>query len=118
MSGPPRETCRAARRRRSRRAPAVFHGAIVRRATVGVKACERRAWIMSLDDVIRANEEALRQIHPERLGGLEIHDELERGGPLNRELTRWRAREDPRNEVCAALVHSRKVGPVGHEPTR
>src|SRR5215813_7684014 len=77
-----------------------------------------RAWIISLDDMIRATEKALRQAEPERLGGLEIDDEFERSGPLNGELTRRRTAQDSCDEICATLMHGGQVGPVRHEPTR
>src|SRR5437762_12461270 len=48
-------------------------------------------WPVSLNDLCSPQEDGLRNGQPERLGGLEVDDQLERSRSLHRQVTRLRA---------------------------
>src|SRR5437867_13115446 len=63
----------------------------------------------SLDHLVCAQQQRLRDREPERLGGLEVDHELELGRLFHRKLTGLRALEDLVDEACEPEI---KVGIV------
>src|SRR5262249_48793152 len=70
----------------------------------------------SFDHLVGANQERFWQRKANRLGSFEIHDQLELGWPLDRQLARVCARENSIDVACSSLEHRRQVPAVSHEP--
>ena len=59
----------------------------------------------SFDQFVSANEERQRHVEPERLGGLEIDNQLDLGGLLHGEISRFRSFEDSVNVEGSPAIH-------------
>src|SRR5215470_2021677 len=69
----------------------------------------------SFDDLIRSQQQRLRDGQAERLRGLEVDDQFEFRGLLHRDVTRRRAPQDLVDERRGALVHRWEVWAVARE---
>src|SRR5437660_11305216 len=69
----------------------------------------------SLDDLIRPEQERLRNRQPEGLGGFEVDDQLELLRPLDRQLGGLRTVQDLRNEDARPAKGLSETGPVGQQ---
>jgi hypothetical protein len=87
------------------------------------RAYERRRFVRSpgagysLDHLVGNGEHARRNGEAKRLGGLEIDDQLEFGGLLDRQITRLFALEDTVDIGRGAPVELDIVSAVGCKPT-
>jgi hypothetical protein len=72
----------------------------------------------SADDLVGLEKQCRGQRGPERLGGLEVDDELERGGLLDGEVSRLGPFEEFVHVRGEALSPLGTIGPIAHEPTR
>jgi hypothetical protein len=72
----------------------------------------------SFDDAVGASLHRRWNRHAERLGGLEIDDELERGWLLDREIGRTRALQDLCYVGRRTPEHVSQVGSIGHQSAR
>src|SRR5712691_1381830 len=70
------------------------------------------------DHLVRQEEECRRESEAERLGGLEVDDQLELGGLLDGEVPRLGAFQDAVHIVRSTAKHLRKARPIGHQPAR
>src|SRR5262249_30237219 len=68
-----------------------------------------------LDHVVGAEEDRWRDGQPERLGGLEIDDQFERGRSLDRQIGRLRPLQDPVDEVGLPPANLRSARPIGQQ---
>src|SRR5262245_36341666 len=73
----------------------------------------RRTGANSLYDLIRLQQDGLRDRKPERFSSLQIDDQLELGWPLDGELCRLRAPEDAIDIHGSALESIESAGAVG-----
>jgi hypothetical protein len=62
-----------------------------------------------LDDLVRSQQDGLRDRQAQRLRGFEVDDQLERGGLLDREIRRLYSFENLIDEVCGAATDFAKV---------
>src|SRR5215472_1848846 len=69
----------------------------------------------SLNHFIRPPQQRRRNGKAERLGGLEVDDEIELVRLLNWEVARFGALQDPIYEVRSTATHVIAIFPVGHE---
>src|SRR5437868_14102948 len=69
----------------------------------------------SLDDLVGAGEERLGHGQAERLGGLQVDDQLEFGWLLDRQIGRLRAFQDLVDIASRAAEHVVKVLAVRHQ---
>ena len=67
------------------------------------------------DHLIGAGEQIVRNCKAERLGGLEIDNNLELGRPLYRQIARLRALHNLVDERSRAPEHVGKVHPISHQ---
>src|SRR5439155_17477767 len=68
-----------------------------------------------LDDLVRPEQERLRHRESERLGGLEVDDQLELGRLLDGQIPGLRTLENLVHVGGGAAVQVRKVRAIGHE---
>src|SRR5215831_9066142 len=68
-----------------------------------------------LDDLIGGREDRLRDREPERLGRLEVDDELELGGLLDWQVGGLSALEDLVHVAGGATEDVSRVHPIGHQ---
>src|SRR5437867_5093974 len=71
----------------------------------------------SLDHLVCAQQQRLRDREPERLGGLEVDHELELGRLFHRKLAGLRALEDLVDEACEPEIKVGIVHRVGYQST-
>ena len=72
----------------------------------------------SLDHVIRPLQERRRDREAERLGGLEVDDQLELTGLLDGEVARLRALQDLVHVSDCPRVHAGQVRAIRDKPAR
>src|SRR5262249_31327552 len=70
---------------------------------------QKRTWHHSLDHLVGARQQIVRNHKAERLGGLEIDNRLELGRPLNRQVARLRAPQNLVDEGSGEPEHVRKA---------
>src|SRR5262249_22257258 len=70
-----------------------------------------------LDHLVGAGEQRGWHVEAERLGGLEIHDELEFSRRLNREVLWSRPVQDSADVACRASNHIGQISAVADETT-
>src|SRR5262252_3073330 len=70
------------------------------------------------DDLVGVAEQRVWDGEAERLGGLEVDDELELCRLLDWQIGRLRTLQDLVHIACSTPVHVKVVRPVRHEPTR
>src|SRR6266446_5649947 len=70
----------------------------------------------SFDDLIRTNQQRLRNRQAERLRRLQVDDEFELRGLLDGKVGGLGALEDLIDEVCGAPPQVSDIDPVRHEP--
>src|SRR5712691_1538885 len=68
----------------------------------------------SLDDLVGAGEDRLWHGEAERFGSIEIDDQLEFDGLLDRQIARISASEDFVDISCGATKQIGAVGPIDH----
>src|SRR4030095_116149 len=68
-----------------------------------------------LDDRVGAHQEWLRNCESQCFGGLEVDDQIELGGLLNREVSRFGALEDPVHKVCGAPTNVGQARAIGYD---
>src|SRR5256885_3590102 len=69
----------------------------------------------SLDHVIRTHQERVGNLDPEGFRSLEVDDQVELGGLLDRQVAGPRALEDLVDEARGAPVQVFEVGAISHE---
>src|SRR5438445_455253 len=69
----------------------------------------------SLDDLVGPSEDRWRHGEAERLGGVEVDDQLERRGLLDRKIGRLGALEDPVDEIRGAAIEINLIRIVGQQ---
>lgn len=72
---------------------------------------------LSFDNIIGAREQCRRQFETERLGGLEIDEQLERGWLFNRQVGGFRAPKNPIHVIRAAPSQVGKISSITDEAT-
>src|SRR5262245_43997832 len=79
--------------------------------------CSNQAWMRGLlDHLVGAAQQRERNGDAERLGGLEVDDQLDLSGLLNRQLGRLLAFEDAASVEARLTIQVDKVGTVAHQP--
>jgi hypothetical protein len=68
------------------------------------------------DDLVREGEQLLRRAEAERLGGLQIKDEVELGRLFHRSFGRLRPAQDLVDKIASASIKSQEVRAIGHQP--
>src|SRR4030095_4996282 len=86
---------------------------ITTRASIGLSIVA--SFVSLLDHLIRPRQQRRRDRQAERLGGLEVDDQLELGGLLDRKVSRLRPLENAIDIARHAPVHVREAYAVGHE---
>src|SRR5262245_5759508 len=71
-----------------------------------------------LDDLIRPQQQRRRDGEVERLGGLEVDDELELRRLFDGQVARFRALEDLVDVDRSPPLHFGNIYSIGHQPTR
>src|SRR5271165_1702060 len=84
------------------------------RRLLGSKGRESRpdAAVASFDDLVGAGEDRLRHGEAERLGGVEIDDQLECRRLLDRQIGRLGALEDLSSINAELAIHVGEAGPI------
>ena len=70
-----------------------------------------------LDDLVRPQQQRLRDVEPERLRGLQIDDEVELCRLLHGQVCRLGALQDSVNVDCSTSFHLGSIYSIGHEAT-
>src|SRR5262245_58291465 len=78
----------------------------------------QRAWRPSPDDLVRSEQERLRDDQPETSRGLQVDDQLEPGRLLDGQVSRSSPLEDLVHVAGGAPKRVGYARPVGHEATR
>src|SRR5262249_23268291 len=78
---------------------------------------ERASTMPSLDDLVGTAEDRQRNGQAERIGGLQIDDQLEFRRLLDREIGRVGALQGPVDVVGRNPEHLRDVWPIRHQKT-
>src|SRR5207248_10611614 len=69
----------------------------------------------SLDYLVGAGDERPRDLEAERLGGLEVEEQLDFRGLLDRQIGRLIASENPAGIDADRTERVRKTGPITHQ---
>ena len=72
----------------------------------------------SFDHLVGAQQDRCRQLDADRLGGLEIDDEIELGRLLDPKVGRLRPAQNLVNVVGGAPKQAREVRCIGHQTSR
>src|SRR5438128_2574601 len=89
---------------------------LLRRAVSGRRPARRgTSDARSLDDLIRPQQQRLRNREAEGFGGLQINDELEFRWLLDRDFVRLRPAQNLVDKVSGAAPQVRKGGPIGRQ---
>src|SRR5215510_2406114 len=70
---------------------------------------------LSLDDLVCPRQQRRRDRQPERFGGLEVDDQLELGGLLDREIGGFGSSEDLVDVARGASLHLGCIDSIGHK---
>ncbi len=73
--------------------------------------------LKSPNDLVRSREKLRRKRKARLLGGLQVDDQLELGGPLHRHVGWLSALENSIHIEGGAAHYVRDTRPIGHEPT-
>src|SRR5262245_37167414 len=82
-----------------------------------VTNARRSISLYSLDDLVSSGQDRLRDREAERLGGLEIDDQLELGGLLDGEIGGFCTFQDLVDVGCGAPGNVPTARPIRHEAT-
>src|SRR5215468_11119302 len=110
-----------------RRMLGVWHKSLVSRTLAGstrpsvacpASSCTPERWHRaSVDDLIRPQQQRLRDGEPERLGGLEVDDQFKLSRLQDRQLTGFRTPENLARICSYLLIDRRKHRSVRHQAT-
>src|SRR5262249_42586038 len=86
-----------------------------RRCPGGLPLMGPRRGTPLFDYLVGAAEDCRGKREPERLGGLQIDDELNDRRPVNRQVTGFRAIEDPAGVIAGAAIEGGEAVAIGHQ---